>query len=132
MDVLMCLIKAESGVVSRDELMESVWTDVIVNDDALTLAISRLRRAFSDNPRKPEYIETIPTRGYRLLVSTKAVGKEELKDQANGLRRYRIGMVVLALLLVVITSLFVIVRTEYEKVSEAGFTNENVSGAAAE
>ena len=107
-------------------MMDSVWTDVIVNDDALTLAVSRLRHAFADNPRKPEYIETIPTRGYRLLGSTMPVGRGELKAQKSGLRRYRIGLAVLALLLMLITSLFFRVRTEYEKVSEPGFTAKKV------
>jgi len=125
MDVLMCLIDADSAVASREELMDSVWTDVIVNDDALTLAISRLRRAFADNPRQPEYIETIPKRGYRLLVPTEQVRGEEIKAGTSRVRRYRIGIAVLVIMLAFVTALFMRVRTEYEKVSDNGLSATN-------
>ena len=66
--VLMTLVEAEGQVVTRDNLMDSVWPDVVVGEEVLTHAIAELRRALGDTPRRPSYIETIHKAGYRLLA----------------------------------------------------------------
>jgi TolB-like protein/DNA-binding winged helix-turn-helix (wHTH) protein/Tfp pilus assembly protein PilF len=67
MQVLVCL--AEAGdVVSKEKLMSRVWTGTFVTDDVLTRSISELRKVFEDDPKNPQYIQTIPKGGYRLLV----------------------------------------------------------------
>jgi adenylate cyclase len=68
MQVLIVLAEASGRVVSREELLSAVWPDVVVGDEALTQTIIKLRRALSDNPRSPAYIETISKRGYRLIA----------------------------------------------------------------
>jgi TolB-like protein/DNA-binding winged helix-turn-helix (wHTH) protein/Tfp pilus assembly protein PilF len=71
MQVLVCL--AESGaVVSKEKLMSRVWADTFVTEDVLTRSISELRKAFADDARNPQYIQTIPKSGYRLLVPVSA------------------------------------------------------------
>ncbi|HSR54246.1 MAG TPA: winged helix-turn-helix domain-containing protein [Acidobacteriota bacterium] len=67
MDVLMYLCQHAPGVVTKDQLVEEVWR-AAVSDDAITHAIYDLRRVFDDNPRHPEYIQTVPKRGYRLIA----------------------------------------------------------------
>ena len=68
MDVL-CVLAAEGGdVISRDDLMMKVWGDSGGGDERLTRAISQLRKSLGDDPRNPEYIETVPKRGYRLCA----------------------------------------------------------------
>jgi len=80
MQVLVYLAE-HPGVVSRQELMEAVWPDSIVVDEALTRAISELRKALGDDPRHARYIETIPKKGYRLLSSVTVVeGRTEQGD----------------------------------------------------
>lgn len=75
MQVLLRLAADGGGVVTRDELLASVWPGVVVGDEALTQAIIKLRRALGDNPRSPAYIETIAKRGYRLIAPVRgAVG----------------------------------------------------------
>lgn len=66
--VLIVLAEASGRVVSREELLATVWPDVVVGDEALTQTIIKLRRALCDNPRSPAYIETISKRGYRLIA----------------------------------------------------------------
>jgi TolB-like protein/DNA-binding winged helix-turn-helix (wHTH) protein/tetratricopeptide (TPR) repeat protein len=67
MQVLLCL--AENGaVVSKEKLMSTVWADTFVSEDVLTRSISELRKAFADDARNPQYIQTIPKSGYRLLL----------------------------------------------------------------
>lgn len=55
-------------VLSRDELMDRVWTDAFPTGDVLTQAITTLRKAFADNAESPRYIETISKSGYRLIA----------------------------------------------------------------
>jgi len=67
-EVLLCLAGQPRQLVSRDELLESVWGDGQGSAEALTHAVSELRHAFDDHPNDPTYIQTVPRRGYRLLV----------------------------------------------------------------
>lgn len=71
MQVLLCLAERPNQAVTRDELLDSAWPDVAVNEDVLTSAISELRRIFQDSPRSPAVIETIPKIGYRLIAPLK-------------------------------------------------------------
>lgn len=68
MDVLMCLAAAEGRVLSREKLLQKVWQDVIVNDEAVSLSISRIRSALGESARNPVFIHTIPKKGYRLVA----------------------------------------------------------------
>ena len=79
MEVLMRLAERADQVVSRDELLATVWPGVVVGDEALTQSIIKLRRALGDDPRSPSYIETIPKRGYRLIA---LVGKSEKRGES--------------------------------------------------
>ena len=73
MEVLVCLSHQDGNVVSKEKLIAEVWTDTFVGDDALVRCISDLRRALEDDPKAPRLIETVPKRGYRVLVKTQAV-----------------------------------------------------------
>lgn len=76
MDVLVCLADRAGELVTREELEREVWAGTVVGYDALTSSITKLRKAFDDNPRKPHYIETVSKKGYRLIapVSVSAPG----------------------------------------------------------
>lgn len=74
MEVLMVLAARAGEVVSREELLATVWPGVVVGDEALTQSIIKLRRALGDNPRAPSYVETISKRGYRLIASVRPGG----------------------------------------------------------
>ncbi len=67
--VLTCLIEHAGSVVSRERLLSEVWNSAVASDELLTQAIRELRRAFRDDPRAPQYIETIPKAGYRLIAT---------------------------------------------------------------
>ena len=81
MGVLTCLANAGQRVVFRDELLETVWPDVIVGEETLTHAIAELRRAFGDKPGRPRLIETVRKAGYRLLEPVRAL---EPRSAASG------------------------------------------------
>jgi DNA-binding winged helix-turn-helix (wHTH) protein/TolB-like protein/Tfp pilus assembly protein PilF len=68
MEVLMVLAGRAGAVVTREEVLSTVWPGVVVGDEALTQSIIKLRKALGDKPRSPVFIETIPKRGYRLIA----------------------------------------------------------------
>ncbi len=87
MRVLVALAARAGEPVSRKHLLEEVWSDAIVGDEALTQAISALRRHLGDSSRK--LIQTIPKKGYRLIagVPPPAVEAEAAKDPLPIIRR---------------------------------------------
>ena len=68
MEVLLCLADAPGEVVSRETLLDRVWQRAYVSDDVVTRSIGQLRRIFDDDTERPQVIETIRKRGYRLLA----------------------------------------------------------------
>ena len=73
MEVLVCLAQRSGEVVSKEQLVQEVWRDTFVTDDVLIRCVSELRKVFGDSAAKPAFIETIPKRGYRLLVPVTSV-----------------------------------------------------------
>ncbi|HEY7546430.1 MAG TPA: winged helix-turn-helix domain-containing protein, partial [Blastocatellia bacterium] len=76
MDVLVCLARRADKVVSKDELLQSVWADTFVTEQVLKVAVSELRKALGDDAREPRFIQTIPKQGYRLIADV-SFDKEE-------------------------------------------------------
>jgi len=63
MDLLLLFAASSGRVVSKDEIVAVVWGGRAIGDDTLAAAISRLRAALGGR-----FIETLPKRGYRLVV----------------------------------------------------------------
>lgn len=68
MDLLVFLAGRGGKVVAKEELLDAVWSTRFVAESALSSAIAEARHALGDRPESPRYLETIPKRGYRLLV----------------------------------------------------------------
>ena len=68
MDVLVCLAEHAGKTVARDEVFASVWSGQFVTESALARCIAELRQTLGDDAHRPRFIETIPKRGYRLLM----------------------------------------------------------------
>ena len=66
-DLLVLLIERRNEAVSRRELLDAVWSDVVVTDGALSQAIRILRRTLGDDPRAPTFIRTVQRHGYRFV-----------------------------------------------------------------
>jgi DNA-binding winged helix-turn-helix (wHTH) protein len=65
---VLCLLVTRPGqVVTKDEIFQTVWSDTVVGDDALTSCVQELRRALDGDARQPRYIETVHRRGFRFL-----------------------------------------------------------------
>ena len=69
------LASQADGIVSKDELINLVWDDVIVTDDTLNQSIREIRKALGDTERK--VLETVPRQGY-ILHAVRTPAKEEI------------------------------------------------------
>ena len=69
MRLLVCLADHAGEVVSIDDLLDLVWSDVTVAPDSVYQAVTSLRRLLGDDPRQPTYIETVPRLGYRMVAT---------------------------------------------------------------
>lgn len=69
MSLLAHLANRPGEVVTREALLSAIWPTVVVGDDSLTQAITKLRKALEDDPDKPAYIQTVAKKGYRLVAA---------------------------------------------------------------
>ena len=69
MRLLMRLAQTPGQVVSQDELLESVWSGVVVGTASVYQSMSQLRKVLGDSDDPPRYIETVARKGYRLVAS---------------------------------------------------------------
>jgi DNA-binding winged helix-turn-helix (wHTH) protein/predicted ATPase len=68
--VLERLVSRAGELVTKQDLMSSVWQDAFVGDAVLKVAVRQIREALSDDPKAPRYIETAHRRGYRFIAQT--------------------------------------------------------------
>ena len=80
MQVLVCLARDADQVISREQLEASVWAGQVVGYDSLASTIIKLRKAFGDDSKNPQFIETVPKRGYRLIADVTARGPMQDSD----------------------------------------------------
>jgi len=81
--VLAVLLERPGEVVTREQLCERLWgTGTFVDSEVgLNSAVMKLRDALGDSAENPRFIETLPRRGYRLIVDVKAVSSEPLTSK---------------------------------------------------
>jgi predicted ATPase len=72
--VLRYLVENPQRLVTHDELLEALWPETYVQPQVLRTYILELRKLLGDDPHDPQYIETIPKRGYRFLAQVAEAG----------------------------------------------------------
>jgi DNA-binding winged helix-turn-helix (wHTH) protein/tetratricopeptide (TPR) repeat protein len=72
-EALVFLIEHRGRLVEKKELLDAVWKEAFVTENAMTRVIAQLRKALGDDSKEAKYIETVPTRGYRFIAE---VGQE--------------------------------------------------------
>jgi DNA-binding winged helix-turn-helix (wHTH) protein/tetratricopeptide (TPR) repeat protein len=87
MELLMCLVDRAGSVVSIETLHDVVWHGALVADSAIYKRVQHLRAAFGDNPQRPNYIETIPKRGYRLIANVSSLPNAQSRQTPVAQRR---------------------------------------------
>jgi DNA-binding winged helix-turn-helix (wHTH) protein len=71
-EILALLASRQGHVVSKAQIKTEVWPGVSVDDKNVIVQLVAIRKALSDSSKNPQYIETIPRRGYRLRVPARA------------------------------------------------------------
>jgi TolB-like protein/DNA-binding winged helix-turn-helix (wHTH) protein/Tfp pilus assembly protein PilF len=87
-DVLRYLVENPGRLVTQDELLEKLWPDTYVNPEVIRKYILEIRRTLGDRLDKPEFIETLPKRGYRFVASVRDENSTDQSDGATSLQAY--------------------------------------------
>ncbi len=68
--LLVMLVERPGEVVTREELRQHLWPQntFVEFDNSLGVAIRKVRESLNDNADAPQYVETIPRRGYRFVA----------------------------------------------------------------
>jgi DNA-binding winged helix-turn-helix (wHTH) protein/tetratricopeptide (TPR) repeat protein len=85
-DLLVLLVEQRGGLVERNFLMNMLWPDAIVEESNLTQCVFVLRKALGGAQKEPDYIVTLPGRGYRFVAQVQeSAGKAGTNaTQTNG------------------------------------------------
>src|SRR6266851_3427985 len=78
-DTLLLLVRNSGRALDKDALMKELWPETFVEEVNVAQHISLLRKALGESPTEPQYIETIPRRGYRFLAKVSEI--VEAQDQ---------------------------------------------------
>jgi DNA-binding winged helix-turn-helix (wHTH) protein/TolB-like protein len=80
--LLILLVEHPGQVVTREEIQASLWPEntYVEFDKSLRVAVSKLREALRDPADRPNYIETVPRRGYRFIAPVTAIEAETLAE----------------------------------------------------
>ena len=70
-DILLTLLENDGRIVNKDDLMKKVWPNTFVEEGNLTQNVSLLRKALGESANGPQFIETVPRRGYRFVAPVK-------------------------------------------------------------
>jgi len=75
-ETLLALIRHGGKIVEKEDLIKMVWQSTFVEEATLAQNIFTLRRALGENYQEPQYIETVPKRGYRFIAKVREVREE--------------------------------------------------------
>ena len=76
-DILLMLVQNSGHILTKDDVMNHVWSDTAVEEGNISRTISTLRNALGERPHEHRYIETIPWRGYRFVATVKKIRSGE-------------------------------------------------------
>lgn len=88
LEILILLVGKNGAVVTREELLETVWRDTFVEESNITYTVSLLRKTL-DEQNKGRFVQTVPKRGYRFATDIR-----EVSAQSNGVSRDKITGIV--------------------------------------
>jgi DNA-binding winged helix-turn-helix (wHTH) protein/TolB-like protein/tetratricopeptide (TPR) repeat protein len=73
--LLMFLIENRTRLVEKREILDVIWKDVAVTENALTREVGKLRKSLGDDPKTSRYIQTVHTRGYRFIAPVQIIDR---------------------------------------------------------
>lgn len=79
--LLVYFITHQQQVLTKEQLLKDNWPGKVVNDENLTVAVSKLRKHFADSSKQPEVIKTIPGTGYQFVAEAQRQSVEVPRQQ---------------------------------------------------
>ncbi len=70
--LLACLVAQAGEVVTKEVLLDAVWPETAVSEGVLKTHIGQIRQALGESARAPQFVETVPRRGYRFIAPVTA------------------------------------------------------------
>lgn len=127
--MLVFLASRGGELVTREEIKESLWgADTFVDfEQGLNFCIKKIRSALGDNPDQPEFIQTLPRRGYRFIASVQSQArnpgrKEEITDKdvsvSRSSRPWRKLLPAVALIALVILTVSYALHRHFQSVEQ--------------
>ena len=114
-DILLLLIEQRDRVLSKDELLRTMWPETFVEEANLTQHVFMLRKVLNGDGDGPDYIATVPRRGYRFVSKvierseTQPEPRPSVKSPAGSSSRWRtwfpLGCVALGAVILVLLAL---------------------------
>jgi len=83
-DTLLVLVEHHGQSLSRSELIARIWPDTSVAEHNLNQSVAVLRRVLDDDPRQPDYIATLPGRGYSFIAEVRRAEASHAEDHQAG------------------------------------------------
>ena len=72
--VLLYLLDQRERLITKDELIDHVWQETAVTDNALEQCLAEIRKVLGDDSRNPRFIKTVPRAGYRFIGTVEELG----------------------------------------------------------
>ena len=72
-DVLVMMLQRPGGLLTKEEMLATVWGGSFVEEANLTVAISTLRRALNEDPHDRRFVQTVARRGYRFIAEVREI-----------------------------------------------------------
>ena len=79
-ELLLFLVQNQGRLLTKDQIMQAIWRDSFVEEANLTVWISVLRKTLGEGEGAPQYIETVPKKGYRFIAEVEAGTAPELAE----------------------------------------------------
>ncbi|MEJ7699516.1 MAG: transcriptional regulator [Pyrinomonadaceae bacterium] len=87
-DLLLTLVENRGQVLSKEDLLNKVWTDQFVEENNLTVQISALRKIFGEKKGEHQFIVTVPGKGYKFVADVQTPqGEKEIVIESHKFSR---------------------------------------------
>src|SRR5262245_59355733 len=77
---LLYLVERHGHLIKKSELLDALWTDTFVTENALSRCIKEVREVLQDDARNPRYIKTIPRVGYKFTAEVEQISQFSATD----------------------------------------------------
>jgi DNA-binding winged helix-turn-helix (wHTH) protein len=118
LELLIYLIANRGRLVTREELMDTVWGDTVISESALTKAAARLRKALDDDSATHRYLETVRSRGYRFVADVEEIEGPDQRGEtrAASARRAMLAAAAAAIVALIIVAVLWLRAPQQEQV----------------